>query len=200
MKKITLIMCLSSFVFFAKLRADLEVIEGMAYEENKNIRIYADVGKKHSLEISDGAAPKETGEWWTVRAYIQNAGKQRVGILLGRDTNVLIAKPDKTSASVTYEISSDTGVSGFTIKPPISDLRLVELDPGEVAQLPVANVQLTKKGTLKKMQIGYSVGEDFAKWFNVWAGEITLVLDKDHPPKKVGISEGVRTLSVDFSL
>jgi len=184
MKKFALMAYLFSFLFITNLIAGVRIIEDMAYTENKSIRLYADVGKKHSIEIGDGSAAKETGEWWTVRAYIQNISEGRIRILLGRETNVLVGQPDKTSVNVVYEISDEANVSDIPIKPPVSDLRLVELEAGEVAQLPIANVQLAEKGMLKKMRITYSVGDNFAKWFRVWAGEITLVLDKDHPPQK----------------
>jgi hypothetical protein len=150
MKKNALIACFISSVFIVKAQADTGVIEGMPYTEKENIRLYADVNKKHSIEIDDNTPSAATGEWWTVCAYIQNAGKKRIRILLGHETNILIGQPDKKSINITYEISNESSISGIATKPPISDLRLVELDAGEIAQLPVANVHLKEKEVIKK--------------------------------------------------
>ena len=184
MKRIAIIAWLAAFASIVKLYAEVKVIEGMPYVENNGVRLYVDVGKKHSIEIADTPPPKSQGEWWTVRAYIQNAGKESVSILLGHETDVLVGFPDNTSVNVSYQILSEATVGDVAVKPPVGDFRLVVLEPGEVAQLPVANVQLKEQGKVKKMKISYAVDRDFAKWFKVWSGEIELILDKDRPPGK----------------
>lgn len=184
MNRIAIAALLGTFICMMQLHADVKVIEEMPYVENKGIRLYADVGKKHSIEIADAAQPKGSGEWWTVRAYIQNASNEPVRILLGKESNIAIGFPDSTTVNVAYEILNDATVGDVAVKPPVGDLRLVKLEPGEVAQLPIANVQLKEKGKASKMQITYAVDSTFEKWFKVWSGDIALVMDKNHPPTK----------------
>lgn len=184
MKRIAIAAWLGILIGMMQLHADVKVIDDMPYMENKGIRLYADVGKKHSIEVADVAQPKGSGEWWTVRAYIQNASSEPVRILLGKESNVVIGFPDSTTVNVAYEILSDATVGDVAVKPPVGDLRLVDLEPGEVAQLPIANVQLKEKGKVSKIRITYAVDSAFEKWFKVWSGEVALVMDKNRPPTK----------------
>lgn len=183
MKRFTMAVLLSIFCVM-QLHGEVKVVDEMPYVENKGIRLYADVGKKHSIEIADPKQLNGSGEWWTVRAYVQNACNEPVRLLLGRDSNVVIGFPDSTTVNVAYEILNDTTVGDMAVKPPVGDLRLVELEPGEVAQLPVANVQLKEREKVSKMRITYAVDGVFEKWFKVWSGDIALVLDKNRPPSR----------------
>jgi hypothetical protein len=182
MKRYLLTIWLTVLATSIGVRAEVKVIEGMPYIEQNGLRLYADVGKKSSIEIADVPVPKSPGEWWTVRAYLQNAGTKPISVLLGHEKNVIIGFPDSATVNVAFRILSESTVGDAMVKPPVGDLRLITLEPGEVAELPVANVQLKEQGKVRKMRITYSVDDQFAKWYQVWAGQIELLLDKDHPP------------------
>ena len=182
MKRYLATIWLTVYISVTGLCAEVKMIEGMPYVEQNGLRLYADVGKKSSLEIADVPAPKSPGEWWTVRGYLQNAGTKSISVLLGHDTNVIIGFPDGATVNVAFRILGTERVGDAVLKPPVGDLRLVVLEPGEVAELPIANVQLKEQGKVRKMKIAYSVDDEFAKWYTVWAGQIELIMDKDHPP------------------
>jgi hypothetical protein len=175
------ILVVISLLMFALTKTEAGPLDEMAHADTKSLRFYADVSIFTPLPIDEPKEENNSGKSFAVHAYIQNISPEKISILLGSGVDILHSQPSSDSLSIHYYIS-ESRIGETAIKPSLTVLNPVSLSPNEIAELPVARITVKQAGQVNKIQVIYSVSPKLGEWYNVWSGELRLVLDKSKPP------------------
>lgn len=175
------ILVVISLLLFALAKTEAGPLDEMAHTDTKSLRFYADVSIFIPLPIDGLKEENSSGQSFAVHAYIKNISPQNINIILGSGGDILHSRPSSDTLSIHYYISE--GKIGETaVKPSLTELNPVSLSPNEIAELPVARIIVKQAGQVNKIQVIYSVSPKLGEWYNVWSGEVRVVLDKSKPP------------------
>lgn len=139
------------------------VMRAAGYMQDLKVRAYWDAGTLAVRKGDSTNGPLST----RVAIQISNIGASRAIVICKPNRLVYVASiSDSRDCSLLYNVDFEIGVNSTRSVPSVSDLKIVELDPGESTEF-WCDARLSTGTKVDAVKLTYKISESIAKRFRV---------------------------------